>query len=247
MINRDVFFAAIRKNPFNGLSQSQVDGINSLLDAWEKLTYPDIRWLAYDLATTKRETASTMLPIEEYGKGRGHAYGVPSGPWHMVYDGRGDVQLTWQGNYSKATKRLRELGYISAAEDLERDPTLAMRPDLAALILFVGTAEGWFTGKKLADFISGSKCDYFNARTIVNGHDVAAEIEGYAKAFEAALVAAQKAAPAVTPVGSAIPVALPPLAAPKPAPTIPTPVQPDAPTGFWATLIAAILRWVKGA
>jgi hypothetical protein len=55
--------------------------------------------------------------------------------------------------------------------------------------------EGWFTGKRLADYIQGSRCDYLDARRIVNGMDRAAPIAGYARAFEAILRAAQKKTP----------------------------------------------------
>jgi hypothetical protein len=43
---------------------------------------------------------------------------------------------------------------------------------------------GSFTGKKLADFISGNNCDYMDARTIINGYDQAPLIAGYAETFE---------------------------------------------------------------
>lgn len=191
MIDRKKFFDGVRAHPFNGyMNQGQVDGLNSLLAEWEKLKFTDLRWLAYDLATTKWETASTMQPIEEYGKGYGHAYGRPTGPWHQVYDGRGDVQLTWEQNYAHATKRLRELGVIGNDIDLERNPELAMRPDIAAAILFYGTIEGWFTGAKLVNFFNNTTTDWYNARTIVNGHDRAGEIMLLAKSFYADLVTA---------------------------------------------------------
>jgi hypothetical protein len=43
---------------------------------------------------------------------------------------------------------------------------------------------GAFTGKKLSDYISASKCDYTNARRIINGVDRADLIAGYAAKFE---------------------------------------------------------------
>ena len=95
MIDRDKFFA-IRESVFNGvLSQSQVDGMNYLLDTWEMHFPSDLRWLAYALATAFHESAATMGPIEEYGKGGGSSYGQPAGPYGQCYYGRGYVQLTW--------------------------------------------------------------------------------------------------------------------------------------------------------
>ncbi len=84
-----------------------------------------------------------MQPIEEIGKGKGRTYG-PTGFW-----GRGYVQLTWETNYAKATKRLRELGLIDADVDFVKTPDLVMKPEYALPILFVGMNEGWFTGRKL--------------------------------------------------------------------------------------------------
>lgn len=191
-IDRKKFFDGVRAHPFNGnLTQGQVDGINSILDEWEKRGLTDMRWLAYILATTKWETASTMQPIAEYGHGRGRAYGSPTGPWHQAYYGRGDVQLTWEANYAHATKRLRELGVIGADIDLEKTPDLAMRPDIAAAIMFYGMIEGWFTGKKLSDYLNDERpTDFVSSRRIINGLDRANDIAAFAKQFLSALTVA---------------------------------------------------------
>jgi putative chitinase len=195
MINRGKFFAGIRSAPFSGaMTQAQVNGTDALLDAFDRVTPQiDLRWEAYGLATTYHETAHSMLPIEEYGKGRGHAYGQPAGKWHKVYDGRGDVQLTWQKNYAHATTELRRLGVIGDSIDLEREPALAMRPDIAAAILIHGMTEGWFTGHKFADYFNDHNTDWVRARKIINGLDKADTIANYARQFHGALVAATKA------------------------------------------------------
>ena len=79
MINRKTFFYDVRIKLFGGrLGQRQVDGMNAILDEWEKRDLTDLRWLAYTLATAFWETAHTMWPIEEWGKGQGHPYGVPT-------------------------------------------------------------------------------------------------------------------------------------------------------------------------
>jgi hypothetical protein len=53
--------------------------------------------------------------------------------------------------------------------------------------------EGWFTGKKLSDFIQdGKPPDYVNARKIINSLDEAQTVAGYASAFELVLRAAKK-------------------------------------------------------
>lgn len=185
MIDREKFYASIRSPLFDGeLSQRQVDGINAIFDCWDKSGFTDLRWLGYALATVYHETGRAMYPIEEVGKGKGHPYGFPVGPWHQVYDGRGDIQLTWEANYRKASQKLAPHG-ISV--DLDKDPTLALHPDIAAAILIYGMVEGWFTGKKLSDYFSATKDDPVNARRIVNGIDKAQTIAGYYGHFLAAL------------------------------------------------------------
>ncbi|QKV17866.1 glycoside hydrolase family 19 protein [Oricola thermophila] len=150
--------------------------------------------LAYVLATAWHETAHTMKPVRE-------AYWLSESwrkknlryyPWY----GRGFVQLTWKFNYEKAS---RELG-----RDFLSDPDAVMEPEASAEILVVGSKDGWFTGKKLSDYITLSKSDYRNARRIINGMDKAADIAKLAKEYEADLKAIgygeKKAAGAQKPV-----------------------------------------------
>ena len=57
-------FAYARNNLFGGvLSQSQVDNINAIIAASNRLGVTDIRQVAYLLATTLHETAHTMRPV----------------------------------------------------------------------------------------------------------------------------------------------------------------------------------------
>lgn len=184
-MNRKAFFAAVRNNPFGGsLSQGQVDGLNFILDAWEASGLGDPRWLAYMLATAFHETARTMQPIEEYGKGRGRKYGEPDPETGQTYYGRGYVQLTWRGNYEVMGQQV-DL-------DLVNHPELALDPTTAARIMFKGMVLGLFTGRKLSDYLVNGKTDFYNARRIVNGTDRAEDIAGYARAFLKALEAAQE-------------------------------------------------------
>jgi hypothetical protein len=60
-------------------------------------------------------------------------------------------------------------------------------PDVSAKILVTGSLEGWFTGKKLGDYITISKSDFKGARRIINGTDKAAAIATIARAYDAAL------------------------------------------------------------
>lgn len=192
------FFASVRKD-FGPLKQSQVDGFNVLLSATKDLS---LQHRAYVLATAWHETAFTVQPIAEYGKGKGKKYGKADVTGKAPY-GRGYVQLTWRENYVNADKKLGLKGALAANYDL------AMEPDIAAKVITRGMVEGWFTGKKLADYT-----DYRNMRRIVNGTDRAADIAGYAALFEKALCAAAKPV-LIAPAPQTVP-----APAPKPAPIV---------------------------
>jgi hypothetical protein len=70
---------------------------------------------------------------------------------------------------------------------LAGNPDLAMEPRIAYAAMSAGMLEGWFTGRKLSDYIRPGRVDYVNARRIINGTDKAAEIAGYARDFESSL------------------------------------------------------------
>ena len=177
-MNRSEFYNTLRARVYGGsLSQKQVDGIEALLAATEGLP---ITYRSYLMATALHETAHTMQPIAEYGKGKGRPYGAKGKHGQAQY-GRGYVQLTWDANYEKADKALGLKGALL------KDFNLAMQPTIAAKILVRGCVEGWFTGKKLGDYLPA---DYVGARRVVNGTDRAAQIADYARGFEAALALA---------------------------------------------------------
>lgn len=133
--------------------------------------------LAYVLATTYHETAHTMKPVREYG---GEKYLRSKKYWPYV--GMGYVQLTWDYNYKKAGKYL--------GVDFMSNPKILLEPKYAVPILIQGMKDGWFTGKKLSDYITLQKSDFKNARRIVNGMDKADLIAGYAEKYDKMLLAA---------------------------------------------------------
>lgn len=205
-MNRQAFFASIRASGLFGstLSQSEADGTEAIIDAFEAAGLTDQRWLAYMLATAFHETAATMQPIEEYGRGAGRKYGLPTGPYKQRYFGRGYVQLTWEANYKKAQDKL--------GAPFHSKPELALEPKHAADIMIRGMTEGWFTGKKLSDYTGNLTFDYMGARRIINGNDKAALIAGYAKKFEAAIKAGGDI---VTPPKLPVPIDADPAPAPS--------------------------------
>ncbi len=199
-VDRAVYFVRHRAT-FGRLSQDQVDGINRILDGMdddEELS--DIRHAAYMLATAWHETAMTMQPIAERGpvsyfnrydpvladtqrrRDTARAMGNQRQGDGYRYRGRGYVQLTWRNNYVRAGLKL--------GVDLAGNPDLAMEPRIAYSAMSAGMREGWFTGRKLSDYIRPGRIDYVNARRIINGTDKAAEIAAYARGFESILRAA---------------------------------------------------------
>ena len=237
-MNRSAFYASLRKRGSGvfgtSLSQTQVEGIEAVLDEAEKRKTP-LKWLAYMLATDYHETARTMQPIEEYGRGKGKKYGRP-GKYGQSQHGRGLVQLTWDFNYEKADAKLGLKGALL------QNFNLALRMDFAVRIMFDGMEEGWFTKKKLSDY-----SDYLPMRRIINGTDKASLIAGYAVSFEMALrgagygqwPVAKPSAPTIKPNDNP-----PAVDYQKPPETIikPVSVAPVERKGWLAALFAFIFR-----
>jgi putative chitinase len=191
--DRKFYFDSVRANLFNGtLTQAQVDGQNYLLEVWEWGFEPynpndGTMWLAYCLATFYHETAQTMQPIEEYGRGAGKSYGQPAGPYNQCYYGRGHVQLTWETNYKNGQQIL--LDRYGVESTIYPDASRMLDPQTSALISYDGMVYGWFTGVGLPKYLSKAKGieDPVNARRIVNGTDQAQTIAGYYYKFKSAL------------------------------------------------------------
>lgn len=204
MIDRQKFFAGVRSSPFPGkIAAGQVKGMTAIIDEWDRRKLTDLRWLSYMLGTAKIETAHTMQPIKEMGgttyfkrmydvNGSRPALAKRKGNTRpgdgALYFGRGYVQLTWKNNYQRLGDMLRAAGLKDW--DLVGNPDLALRPDIAAFIMFEGMIDGIFTGKKLANYFNAKTSNFIGARAIINGSDRAAEIADISKAFWADLQAA---------------------------------------------------------
>lgn len=197
------FFDTLRATKMLGekLEQSEVDGLNRVLEACEKASFP-ISWTAYCLATAFHETAGTMQPIAEYGGNayktrlydvtgikpeRAKRHGNTAPGDGVKYAGRGYVQLTWKNNYKRAGEAL--------GIDLVESPGLALQPDIAAMIMTRGMKEGWFTGRDLDDYLPmhgpAGDTEFQRARKIINGTDRAEDIAEYALRFQDALKAGE--------------------------------------------------------
>src|SRR5262245_11098559 len=196
--DREKYFDAVRQNPFGGsMNQQQVDGQNALLACWEEApTSDDVRHFAYMLATTFHETAATMQPIEEYGKGSGHEYGKPDPQTHQTYYGRGYVQLTWRDNYARATQKLE----LTGEDDLEWHAARALDQTIAYGVMARGMMEGWFTGKKLPTYFDDDTENPVGARQIINPDNKGQLVAGYYEDFLVALEDAEEEEPPPEPV-----------------------------------------------
>ena len=194
--NRKRFFDGFRTR-FGPLTQELVEALEFLLSQIEKddrfgVTETDRRQIAYCLGTFKWETAHTMRPIDEMGSAArfnkmygpqtkvGKILGNTQDGDGALFHGRGYVQLTGRRNYAKAKKL--------TGVDLLTNPDAAKEPALAYQIAVQGMIDGWFTGKKLSDFIKEGVADFENARTIINGHDKAAMIADIARRFSEVLL-----------------------------------------------------------
>jgi hypothetical protein len=95
------------------------------------------------------------------------------------YRGRGYVQVTWKNAYRAVGDKI--------GVDLVNNPDRMQEPAIAAWATVYGMETGLFTGKKLSDYVSDTQQDYFNARQIINGHDQADVIAGFATRFKTIL------------------------------------------------------------
>lgn len=256
-MNRKAFFTSLRRRESGvfgtSLSKPQVEGVETILDEGIRRAV-DKYQLAYILATVYHETGAKMQPVTEnlnyswqglrstfpkyfqtaaiakqyqrqpekianraYGNRMGNGPESSGDGWR--FRGRGYVQITGYDNYEKY--------------GVAKTPEAALGKKMAAFILFDGMLYGAFTTRKLSQYVSDGRKDYRGARWVVNGQDKAAQIAGYAEAFETALKAAEYSSTEVM-IEKAVKkaeaeIALPPQKPVQQLPPSPAPSPPKTP------------------
>ncbi len=149
---------------------------DACLTACHSLEITNPAQIAYIFATVEHETGGTFKPVREaywiseaalirWLKRNGKRY-----HFNRMW-GRGHIQLTWSRNYIKVD---RFFGLDGALID---NPDLMLSDyELSIATAVAGMKYGWFTGKKLDDYINTSTLDLSGARRIVNGRDKADKI-----------------------------------------------------------------------
>lgn len=209
-MNRQQFFAAVRASLFAGkLTQAQVEGMDAILNEWDKTGQADPRWLAYIMATAHHETGARFAPVEEnlnYSAKRltqvwpsrfpslAAATPYANNPQKLankVYGGR-------MGNDGPDDGwRYRGRGFVQvtgrdnyAKYGLADNPDAASQNDAAAHIIVDGMINGRFTGLTLRAYFDHDSDNPVGARKIINpdanGAKIAKEYEAYLKAIKAA-------------------------------------------------------------
>lgn len=205
-MDKKAFFDSIRKSLFNGrLAQSQVKGIEGILQAMDEVGDGDQDTLAYALATAFHEVGGRMVPIREgFAKTDAGArkavnalaakrgpksavakYAKPAGPYGHVYYARGHMGMTWLDNYEKSS--------VDAGVDLVANPDAMLDPVISARVLIKGIIDGRWNGKGHGiDYYEGaddvlSDAEAEEARRLVNVQDKARLIAGYHRKFYSAL------------------------------------------------------------
>ncbi|KQS84342.1 hypothetical protein [Rhizobium sp. Leaf383] len=211
IIDRPALFAAVRKDDsgvFNRrLAQSQVEGVEAIMDSADRNGVFDINHIAQILAHVYHETGTYMLGIKETvmpshtnkrpadstviqrldkAFAAGQLPWVKTPYWRDGGFGRGPIQITHWSNYLKMGTAL--------GVPLREHPELALDTKVGADIAVVGMAHGLFTGKKLSDYKFPAALDAApdqHPRRIVNGKDgTDMKISGYHRGFHKALTAA---------------------------------------------------------
>lgn len=191
--DRQKFFDGVKNEFHQGLRQDQVDGLNSLLDNYEKYSgwWDNIDQIANSLGQIRRESAYSFQPVVEgYYLGNPSAAGYFQGNTERVHRfqrslryypdfGRGHIQLTWHDKYVKMDGLIRrympeiaqQFEWRTGAKfDLANKPEQALDFDVSFAVMTIGMHQGSFrSGHTLDRYINANVVDHAGARNIVNG------------------------------------------------------------------------------
>ena len=209
---------AVLQSRYNVAKNLRLESIDAILDAINTMDFginlsgtkdyaaKNPLYAAYIFATAYHETAYSLYPLTEGGKGstrkygkvfknsKGIFYGIANSDgvaydyktFPFLYYGRGLVQLTWFDNYAALSKVV--------GVDLTRNPEEANNPKYASKILVDGMINGRFTSRKLSSYIKYGldENEFINARRIINGVDKKVEIAKHAYLFLENLILVKK-------------------------------------------------------
>lgn len=206
-IDRARFFhgaSGVAKTLFQkGLKAHQANGMERVLNlAADPDMYPmPLAHCAYILATAYHETGTRMHPVREtfaltdeiaikrldkaFADGRMKWVARPY--WQNGFFGRGEVQITHSSNYKKLAPIVKK---HFPGQDIYKNPSLLLVPEISTLVMVHGMVNGLFSGQKLADHGDGNPFfDHAGARGIVNPKEFGSfeTIGGYSIKFLAAL------------------------------------------------------------
>lgn len=212
-MDRSRFFSYLKNEQSilfeNGLSDSQISGLQIKLDVWAKWYAPNhpVTYLAAALGQIYHETGAYMTPVlEAFAPDRqtsvllldkafneGRLKWVKQPYWLRDESGKhpvgcGDIQITHRKNYVNAENKLREKFGVDVK--LSEDYDLALNPIISAHIAFSGMIDGWFRPCKLSDFELNEEINYCAARDIVNGDTglIGEKINLYCTTFQNAML-----------------------------------------------------------
>jgi len=184
MVEREQRAVSSGRTRLNSTARAAIADISA---EWRTAGDTDVRRLAYILATARRESAVSWLPIREAprcgndegcreraigrllaerAERRGRPvrsnYALPDDNGRRYY-GRGYIQLTGRSNYARVDRLL------GTGTQFVDNPDLVMEPAMARRILVRGMLEGWFgNGRPLRHYFVGDRADWNNARDNVN-------------------------------------------------------------------------------
>jgi putative chitinase len=207
------FFAYLKASTAlfpRGRTAEQVEGIEALLSIGAGRL--PLGWMAAVLGQVYHETGTRMVGVREKGSGDG----PDADPWDdylqrydtgplairlgntpeadgdgVKYAGIGPIQVTGAANMKKMTAALRKLGFLTADQDLLKNPELLLDRRTGAASAIFGMRDGLFTGRKLNDYVGsrGTIDQFRGSRWCVNAQDRATLIAEYCLDFQEALEA----------------------------------------------------------